>query len=281
LENKVIIGDCREVLKTLPEKSIHCCVTSPPYFKMRRYCKLGTPEADKEIGQKKTPEEYVNELVEVFREVNRVLRDDGTLWLNIGEGKRTTFQLPGIPWKVAFALQDNGWILKQEIVWNKGNAMCESVRSRPTKSHEYVFLFSKSKKYYYDYKSIREPCSEQNIQDFLRRKTLDNKGTHGNTRIDLSRSRKDYMPPDFLRNKRSVWNINTKPYKGAHFATFPPALIEPCILAGCPENGLVLDPFGGSGTVGEVCNKLGRNYILIELNPEYKTQIDTRVAISI
>lgn len=275
----IIIGDCIKELKKLPSNSVHCCVTSPPYFRMRKYCKSGTPEAEKEIGQKKTPEEYVNELVEVFREVKRVLKDDGTLWLNIGEGKRISLQLPGIPWKVAFALQEDGWILKQEIIWNKGNAMCESVKNRPTKSHEYIFLFSKSKKYYYDYNAIREPCSEKNIQDFLKRKTLDNKGTHGNTRNDLSRSRKDYMPSDFLRNMRSVWNINTKPYKGAHFAVFPPDLIIPCIKAGSPINGTVLDPFAGSGTVGEVCNILNRNSILIELNPEYKEQIEKRTTV--
>jgi DNA modification methylase len=308
LNNKVIIGDCREVLKSLPEKSIHCCVTSPPYFGLRSYCAVGSNEKALEIGIEQTPEEYVFNLVEVFREVKRVLQDDGSAWLNLGdsysgggrggdpkhkkdsnsaENTAPSYKgipaknLIGIPWQVAFALQKDGWILRSDIIWAKNNPMPESCKDRPTKAHEYISLFAKSQKYYFDNEAIKEPCSESNINDFKKRKTLDNKGTYGNVRADLGRSRVDYMPSNFMRNKRSVWNVNTKPYKGAHFATFPPALIAPCILAGCPENGLVIDPFGGSGTVGEVCNKLGRNYILIELNPEYKTLIDTRVAISI
>lgn len=306
--NKIYQGDAFQVLQTLPDNIINCCVTSPPYYGLRDY------EVEGQIGQESTPEEYIDNLVEIFREIKRVLKDDGTIWVNIadsyaGSNKGTGTKvlslkqngnrganyaqhrnskniiskvkgckakdLIGIPWLLAFALRNDGWYLRQDIIWSKPNTMPESVKDRLTKSHEYIFLLSKSKKYYFDNKIIREPCSESTIIDYKRRKTLNNKGNGSNTyqkiRHDLYRSRSAYIAPDFLRNKRDVWVINTKPYKnkGEHFATFPEALIEPCILAGCPKGGIVLDPFIGSGTTGVVANKNDRNYIGIELNEVY------------
>jgi len=269
---KILNGDCRDVLKTLPDCSVHCCVTSPPYYGLRDYGCAG------QIGLESTPDAYVAELVAVFREVKRVLRDDGTLWLNLGDsyasfrdGKATpdstrgddvgtlvpkgsamnrmasTFagsrvkhkDLIGIPWRVAFALQADGWYLRQDIIWHKPNPMPESVTDRCTKAHEYIFLLAKSPRYYYDAEAIKEAS----ITGDPRR--------------------------PYARNKRSVWTVNTKPYKGAHFATFPPSLIRPMILAGCPIGGTVLDPFGGSGTTAQVSEEEGRNAISIELNPAY------------
>jgi DNA modification methylase len=438
----VKIGDCREVLKTIPDKSVNCVVTSPPYYGLRDYgtakwvggnpeCdhvanpkatkKMGNPEfnenrpsreetktagyyqdicpkcgavrVDKQIGLEQTPEEYVNNLVEVFREVKRVLRDDGTLWLNLGDsywggkgqsgsgnpeeqkarnedgqslnkayhqiaGDKLTRptdrkhqiikpkDLIGIPWRVAFALQADGWYLRQDIIWQKNNPMPESVRDRCTKAHEYVFLLSKSQKYYYDNEAIKEECQQSTSSRYKygfggdKNKELRGEGI----RVPMVGSR-EYSEK---RNKRSVWQVNTKPYKGAHFATFPNALIEPCILAGTSEHGVcsecgvpfervtevigqvkqkwgtterpdcrpgnengngdkgirtgminvkntvgwepsctcnasivhatVLDPFGGSGTVGEVCIRYNRNAILIELNPEYEQLIRKRLS---
>ena len=257
---KILRGDNRETLKTLKDKSINTVVTSPPYWGLRDY------GVDNQLGLEKTPEEYVNNLVDVFREIKRILRDDGTVWLNLGDsyssgGRRTTTNqslrgdkdygvtrpapsegikpkdLIGIPWRVAFALQQDGWYLRQDIIWHKPNPMPESVRDRCTKAHEYIFLLSKNVKYYYDHEVIKEDCI-----------TNDN-----------------YTK----KNKRSVWTVTTKPFKGAHFATFPMDLIEPCILAGCPEGGTVLDPFGGAGTTAVVSNKHNRNAILCELNEEY------------
>lgn len=271
---KVINGDCIEVIKTMPANSIDCCVTSPPYFCLRNY------NIEGQIGLEETPKAYVDKMVQLFREVRRVLKDEGTLWLNLGDsyvskptgslgnhtGKdfgftgghkhqeaaskrpdKTGFglcekNLIGIPWLVAFALQSDGWILRQDIIWEKKNPMPESVKDRCTKAHEYIFLFSKQQKYYFDSSAIQEETND------------------GKT-----------------RNKRDVWSISSKPYKGAHFATFPPDLITPCILAGCPKDGIVLDPFGGSGTTGEVSEELGRNSILIELNPEYIALINDRI----
>jgi DNA modification methylase len=179
--------------------------------------------------------------------------------------------LIGIPWMLAFALRADGWYLRQDIIWHKPNAMPESVADRCTKSHEYIFLLTKSPRYHYDRDAIKEPCSEATISDFKRRKTLNNKGgSYTKTRPDLCRTREAYMPSDLRRNKRDVWIVNTKPYKGAHFATFPVELIEPCVLAGCPENGIVLDPFIGSGTIGVAAIKNKRNYIGIDLNGDYE-----------
>lgn len=296
------IGDCREVLKTLPEKSINCCVTSPPYFGLRDY-----GHAD-QMGLEDTPEKYIAELVEVFREVKRVLRDDGTIWLNIGDSYNASSNnrtgqngfndgrtnrdkrfsvggvdglkpkdLIGIPWMLAFALRADGWYLRQDIIWHKPNPMPESVKDRCTKAHEYIFLLSKSPKYYFDSEAIKEPVTSNkgNAKTFrggvyVQGNTFDNsalidRDSHGNT-----------INESGMKNKRSVWTVSPYPYKEAHFATFPPELITPCILAGCPDSGTVLDPFGGSGTVGEVCRMNNRNAILIELNPEYRPLIEER-----
>ena len=305
---KILEGDCIESLKTLDDESVNCCVTSPPYWGLRDY-----GESD-QLGLEQTPEEYVANMVKVFSEVKRVLTKDGTLWLNLGDsyagsGKRPAGNLKdngerhldhvtkpytddllkpkdlvGIPWRVAFALQADGWYLRQDIIWHKPNPMPESVTDRCTKSHEYIFLLSKSPKYYYDHEAVKEKCSEANIEDFKRRKTLNNKGkgkgTYDEARPDLCRGRDAYMPDDFMRNKRSVWIVNTKPYPEAHFATYPTKLIRPCIKAGCPKGGVVLDPFGGSGTTAEVANELHRDAILCELNPEYCKLINKRLSLT-
>ena len=314
------------MMKTLPDRSVNCCVTSPPYFGLRDYgtasweggnpncdhkiplnehdpkrgtsdastshtlrfnrahChKCGATRVDKQLGLEETPEAFVQKMVEVFSEVKRVLRDDGTLWLNLGDSyvskptgslgnftgsqhgfggghshqkaalqrpDKSGFGIPeknliGIPWRVAFALQADGWYLRQDIIWHKPNPMPESVQDRCTKAHEYIFLLSKSPKYYFNNEAIKEQAISGN---------------------------KD------IRNKRTVWSVNTKPYAGAHFATFPPDLIRPCILAGCPKGGVVLDPFGGSGTTAAVAMEEGRSAILCELNQEYIPLINDRLS---
>jgi len=291
---------------------------SAQIFQARGICKkCGAVRIDEQFGLEETPEQYVENLVELFRDIRRALRDDGTVWLNLGDSyngsgkagnnpeytkKHTAFgkimengyhgkpvfiknlkqkDLIGIPWMVAFALRADGWYLRQDIIWHKPKPMPESVRDRCTKSHEYIFLLSKSHTYYYDANGIKENCSELNVKDFLHRKTKNNKGGCGGTyeeeRPDLCRSRDDYMQKDFKRNKRSVWTVSTKPFKEAHFATFPEDLIVPCIRAGCPEGGIVYDPFMGSGTTAVVSHKLKRNWIGSELNPEYIKIIDKRM----
>ena len=283
-------GDCTQILKTLPTGSINTCVTSPPYFGLRDYGHEG------QIGLEQTPDAYVAELVAVFSEVRRVLRDDGTLWLNLGDsynsaasgqngttgtlgggvpcgGAGTTSgrrplvksvkqkELIGIPWRVAFALQADGWYLRQDIIWHKPNPMPESVRDRCTKAHEYIFLLSKSPRYYFDSKAMQEPAAKGAAgSSFNKGKTA----TH-----QLGRSSDKERADSTTRNRRSVWSVATRPFKGAHFATFPPDLIRPCILAGAPEGGTVLDPFNGAGTTGLVSLQHNRNYVGIELNPEY------------
>lgn len=303
-EYQLLLGDCIDSMLSIPDKTVNCYITSPPYFGLRDY------GVDGQLGIESTPEIYIENMVNVFRQVKRILTDDGTLWINIGDsysnvssgghgymdGRRNRKErraagiqegmkqkdLIGIPWMLAFALRADGWYLRQDIIWSKPNAMPESVRDRCTKSHEYIFLLSKSPKYYYDHESVKEPCSEANVKDFLRRKTLNNKGkgkgTYEEARPDLTRSRDEYMPADFRRNRRSVWTVGAKPYKGAHFATFPPLLIEPCILAGCPPGGTVIDPFGGSGTTAGVANAHDRNAILCELSHEYAKLIPSRVS---
>ena len=306
---RVLQGNCLDSLQSLESESVNCCVTSPPYWGLRDYGEQG------QLGLEETPEKYVANMVKVFSEVKRVLTKDGTLWLNLGDsycgtghkgdhvdpkhregrnGQKVAINnkikglkskdLVGIPWRVAFALQADGWYLRQDIIWHKPNPMPESVTDRCTKSHEYIFLLSKSPKYYYDHEAIKERCAESNIKDFKRRKTLDNKGTGKGTyeeaRPDLCRGRDAYMPDDFMRNKRSVWTVNTKPYPEAHFATFPKKLIRPCIHAGCPKGGVVLDPFGGSGTTAEVANELQRDAILCELSPEYCELIEKRLSLT-
>lgn len=296
---KIIQGDCIDGLRTLPDSSVHCVVTSPPYWGLRDYGQDG------QIGLEKTPEAYVARIVEVFREVRRVLADDGTLWLNLGDsyashdpggyrageflnpgGRAPVKQgkarnragnyrpqglkpkdLVGIPWRVAFALQADGWWLRQDIIWHKPNPMPESVTDRCTKAHEYVFLLTKSARYWYDAEAVSEasvdaasyrPRSPRNPDKREGDKFFATKvGSHANGKVYAT------------RNRRSVWTVTTKPYSGAHFAVMPPELVEPCILAGCPEGGTVLDPFGGSGTTALVADRLGRNAILCELNPEY------------
>tara|TARA_Y100001970_G_scaffold276669_1_gene379711 strand:- start:2059 stop:2976 length:918 start_codon:yes stop_codon:yes gene_type:complete len=283
---KILQGNCLEVLKYLPEQSVNTCITSPPYWGLRNY------QEEEQLGLEDTPEEFVESLVKVFREVKRVLRDDGTVWLNLGDsyssGGRTTTtnqtlrgdkdygvtrpkpskgikpkDLVGIPWRVAFALQADGWYLRQDIIWHKPNPMPESVRDRCTKAHEYIFLLSKNVKYYFDNESIKE-------DGVIKAGTKGAKGSQERQNQKGVNARPpEYKIYDGKRNKRSVWTVTTKPFKGAHFATFPPDLIEPCVLAGCPEGGTVLDPFGGAGTTGLVAEQNNRDSILIELNPDY------------
>jgi DNA modification methylase len=331
---RIIQGDCRETLKTLADESVNCCVTSPPYWGLRDYGNSA------QIGQEKTPDEYVAELVAVFQEVRRVLRDDGTLWLNLGDSyagggrggnpaesayrKQATNagsliaaspipkgikpkDLVGIPWMMAFALRADGWWLRQEIIWHKPNPMPESVQDRCTKAHEQIFLLTKSERYYYDAAAIKEAASENTNPRRAGNgyKTPDgwdtSKGSGGHGSFHKDGREKGHtgyarkggrqgevknnasfdeamaiMPED--RNKRSVWTVPTAPYKGSHFATFPPDLIRPCVLAGCPQGGVVLDPFGGSGTVGEVAEEEGRNSVLVELSEAYVKLIEKRTA---
>jgi len=297
---KILNGDCRDVLKTLPDQSVHTCVTSPPYFGLRDYGHAG------QMGLEPTPDEFVSELVNVFREVRRVLRDDGTLWLNLGDSyagsgkgrngdgspnvdlqsKQATSagtiignliksktpdckpkDLIGIPWRVAFALQADGWYLRQDIIWHKPNPMPESVTDRCTKAHEYIFLLSKSPKYYFDHEAIKEPVAASSI---IRLTQPNISAQVGSNRVPFkTNGTMKAVGNTEMRNKRSVWTVTTKPFKSPHFATFPQDLIEPCILAGCPEGGTVLDPFGGAGTTGLVASNNNRNAILIELNKEY------------
>lgn len=261
-------------------------------------CKrCGAERKDRQIGLELTPESYVQKMVDVFREVRRVLMGDGTLWLNLGdsysgsgkgpagnlggdekhlEEKHTKIipeglkqkDLVGIPWRVAFALQADGWYLRQDIIWHKPNPMPESVTDRCTKAHEYIFLMSKNPNYYFDNKAIQEPCTTQEGRPSAI--VRDRVYGYNSKQAALGRARGgEETPEPSTRNKRSVWSVNVKPYKEAHFATFPKELIEPCVLAGCPKDGTILDPFGGSGTTAEVAIENGRNALLIELNPEY------------
>lgn len=287
----ILIGDVRQKLKELPDKSVHCCVTSPPYFGLRDYGEDG------QIGLEDTPEQFVANMVEVFREVWRVLRDDGTLWLNLGDSYSGSGKGPagnlgathnerwlehkhsaivpnglkpkdliGIPWRVAFALQADGWYLRQDIIWHKPNPMPESVTDRCTKSHEYIFLLSKSRQYYFDNEAIKEPAKYAG--DDRGSRTDNRRGTIMNSISGVTAE---------TRNKRDVWTVTTRPFKGAHFATFPPQLIEPCILAGCPPDGTVLDPFFGAGTTGLVAQQHGRNWIGCELNLVYAEMASKRI----
>lgn len=269
---QVLVGDCRQHLKRIETESVDCVITSPPYFGLRDYGVEG------QIGLEPIRENYVRNLVTTFREVRRVLKTRGTLWVNLGDSynaagrkghgtrqgvKQGTArasaqkqdlvrpsdpsakpkELLGIPWRFALAMSDDGWTLRQDVIWAKPNPMTESVKDRATKAHEYLFLFAKSERYYFDHEAFKEPTS-------------DGQG---------------------LRNRRSVWTLPSKPYRGAHFATFPPELVRPALEAGCPKDGLVLDPFGGSGTVAGVAEALGRNSLIIELNPEYAVLIPDRV----
>ena len=296
--NTTHVGDCHALLKEMAADGVRAqtCITSPPYFGLRDY------GVDGQIGLEPTPAEYVERLVEVFRAVRDVLADDGTLWLNLGDSyaasqsnnggysAKSTLagftnqntkgrqandatrprklqhcakpkDLLGIPWRVAFALQADGWYLRSDIIWHKPNPMPESVTDRPTKAHEYLFLLAKSERYYYDAEAIAEPSVEPWRVRFDR--------VGGANGHNVRHSRGGMMEGVQSRNRRSVWTIPTQPFSGAHFATFPRALIEPCILAGCPAGGVVLDPFMGSGTTGQVATDLGRKFIGCELNPAY------------
>jgi len=278
MRNVVLYGDCLARLKEVQESSIQTCVTSPPYFGLRDYGIEG------QIGMEATPDEYIAKLVDVFRAVRRVLRDDGTLWVNLGDSYANKKHagckpkdLIGIPWAVAFALRADGWYLRSDIVWNKPNPMPESVDDRPSRSHEYIFLLSKSKSYSYDADAIREPCSEESVKNFLGRGVFDNKTDHGASRPDLAKNRAQYMPEGFMRNKRTVWTINPKPLSNAHFATFPPELPTTCIKAGSKVGDLVLDPFAGSGTTLAAAIDLDRDFVGIELNEAYRPLIEDRI----
>ncbi len=292
MRDTILFGDCRETLKQFTEKA-RMCVTSPPYYGLRDY-----GGEDDQIGQEQTPEEFIDELVKVFREVRNVLTDDGTLWVNIGDSyynyrpgrgqglakqtvSTTKQDLPdvcprrgnrlnglkekdliGIPWMLAFAMRADGWYLRQDIIWHKPNPMPESVKDRCTKAHEYIFLFSKNKKYYYNNEAIKEPAKDWGTRDRSKGKYTSN-NEYGQT--PHSGLEKSYEK----KNKRSVWTVTKKPYKGAHFATYPSELIEPCIRAGSERGDIVLDPFMGSGTTAVTAKELGRDYIGCELNKDY------------
>ena len=295
----ILQGDVLDKLKEIETNSVQCVVTSPPYWGLRNY------QVDGQLGLEKTPEKYVEKMVEVFREVKRVLKDDGVVFLNLGDsyamssmrGRNSEFKgmidqskqgivginkkipaglkpkdLVGIPWRVAFALQADGWYLRQDIIWHKPNPMPESVTDRCTKSHEYIFLLTKSAKYFYDADAIREDVKPNSGKNMRAPKCGDDR-VEGTT----NQTQKTY---DELKgaNKRSVWKINTQPYKDAHFAVFPPELPELCIKAGSSEGDIVLDPFFGSGTTGYVAQRFGRKWIGIELNPDYVKIAEKRFA---
>ena len=306
MRNTVLFGDCRDTLKTLHGQITtgiaerpRMCVTSPPYYGLRDY-----GGEDNQIGQEQSPEEYVQEMVKVFRLVRDTLTDDGTLWLNIGDSyynyrkdgciPKQSFannrqdlpettprrsnklvgykdkDLIGIPWLLAFALRADGWYLRQDIIWHKPNPMPESVKDRCTKSHEYIFLLSKSKYYYYNNEAIKEPAKDWGTRDRTKGK-YHNQGSGLQPHSGLTKS----YPK---KNKRSVWSVTNKPYKGAHFACYPPDLIEPCILAGSEEGDIILDPFMGSGTSAMVAKKNSRSYYGCELHKEYASLQTARIS---
>ena len=346
---KILKGDCRKLIKQMPDRSVQCIVTSPPYWGLRSYLPKNHPEKHLEIGQEKTPQEYVRVIVEIFRDAKRILKDDGTVWLNLGDSynhkssgghsatggrEKSTLasklppinttptkkqfvnglkekDLVGIPWRVAFALQEDGWHLRSDIIWHKPNPMPESVKDRPTRAHEYIFLLSKSEKYFYDSEAIREKPSPElikqiqdgysgsAIKDYIAASVQDASAvksriiTGHRNRIDKQRghSRRhagfndkwDALTPAEQAlcgcNKRDVWTVAPANYKDAHFATFPPKLIEPCILAGSRIGDTVLDPFGGSGVVPRVALEWNRNAVVIELNDDYIPMIKNRTQV--
>ena len=306
--NTIICADALDGLKVLEDESVDMCVTSPPYYGLRDY---GT---ERQIGMEESPQEYVKNLTEIFMEVHRVLKPTGTLWLNIGDsyagsgkgpmslavagnGKNKTLyeknkrvqEVPktwagikpkdmiGIPWMLAFSLRENGWYLRSDIIWKKRNCLPESVKDRPTKCYEHIFLLSKAKKYYYDYKAIQEPLMDVSKARYKRGRSANSKyvGQQGITQVRENFSDFDQE----FRRKRDVWEVSTNTYKmDEHFAMYPEKLIEPCILAGCPKGGIVLDPFFGSGTTGAVSKRLGRQYVGIEINPKYCEKAGQRIA---
>ena len=299
--NKIICADALKTLRNFPDESIHCSITSPPYYGLRDYHKEG------QIGREATVEEYIDRLVQVFREVRRVLKKDGTCFIVIGDsyagtgskgdredpknpigrtGQKVSLSqkmvgykskdLMGIPWRLAFALREDGWYLRSDIIWHKENAMPESCRDRPTRSYEHVFLLSKSPRYYYDYEAMAEPMKEVSKKRYVRGRSANNKYLNKDAGISVQKineaRRYGYYKGDNIpqfRNKRDIWTINTVSFRGNHYAAFPPKLAEICMIAGCPKGGIILDPFVGSGTVGFVALMQDRKYIGIELNEEY------------
>lgn len=309
--NTILCGDALEMLKNFPDESISCCITSPPYYGLRDY------KSDGQIGREKTVEEYLDRLVQVFRQVKRVLKKDGTCFIVIGDsyagsggvkGEYTDSKYPkgrngqnpsitqkvlgykskdlmGIPWRLALLLIDDGWYLRSDIIWHKENAMPEACRDRPTRSYEHVFLLSKSPRYYYDFDAMAEPMKEVSKKRYVRGRSEDNKYLKEDAGISvqkINRARRygeykgDNVPQ--FRNKRDIWTINTVSFRGNHYATFPPKLVEICMIAGCPKNEIVLDPFIGSGTVGFVALRHDRKYIGIELNEEYVNLAKKRIS---
>mgnify|MGYP000849309579 FL=1 len=312
-ENRIICGDALETLKNFPDESISCCITSPPYYGLRDYHKKG------QIGREKTVEEYLDRLVAVFREVRRVLKKDGTCFIVIGDSYAGTSSkkeqrdpkypkgrngqnpsitqkvlgykskdLMGIPWRLAFALREDGWYLRSDIIWHKENAMPEACKDRPTRSYEHIFLLSKSPRYYYDYDSLAEPMKEVSKKRYVRGRSKENKYLNENSgakiqKINEARKYGQYKGDNIpqFRNKRDIWTINTTSFRGNHYAAFPPKLAEICMIAGCTKGGIILDPFIGSGTVGLIALLHNRKYIGIELNEEYvdlaRKRIETEV----
>lgn len=279
---RVIQADVLDGLAQLEDGSIQTCVTSPPYYGLRDY------GAEGQIGLEATPDEYVSRLVGVFREVRRVLRRDGTLWLNLGDSFGAGKQLRGMPWRVAFALQADGWILRSEVIWAKPNPMPESITDRPTKAHEHLFLLSKSLSYYYDADAVREEnapayAAEVDAETNCRRSDakvpVDLQTGHGwRTKAAFTKAGKNPRAYNGAgRNKRSVWTVATQPFAQAHFATFPLKLIEPCVFACSRLGDTVLDPFSGAGTTGVVACRHDRDYVGIELNPEYAEMSRQRI----
>lgn len=282
---EIRVGDCRELVKALEPRSVQCCVTSPPYFRLRDYLMTA------QIGRERSLDDYLNELDLVFSGVWNALADDGVLFLNLGDTYADDKQLMGVPWQTAFMLQRGGWILRQDIIWSKPNPMPESVKDRCTRSHEYIFMFSKSLKYFYNSEAIAESAlysglTGQEANGFKDPKKFNGKHSdkqrgHGRRHAGFN-ARWDAMTREEqcsgTRNKRSVWKIATRPFPDAHFATFPPELPELCIKAGSKPGDLILDPFGGAGTTGLVADRLGRNAILFELNPEYAAIARNRIA---
>jgi len=267
--NFVVNGDAASVLPTFPHEIVNTIVTSPPYYGQRDY---GVPG---QLGTEAVAENYVSRLVEILRLARRVLRSDGTLWLNIGD-KYIDGALAGLPWKIAFALVEDGWILRSDIIWHKPNAMPHSVKNRPTTDHEYIFLLSKSSSYYYDADAIREPHVTFSGNSRMRggRNHFGKRGgtpeigkNGGNSNLHNGRWDQAFHP--LGRNKRTVWQVPLSKFRDAHFAVFPERLIQPCVVAGCPKGGIVLDPFFGSGTTGLVALNNGRRFLGVEINPEY------------
>lgn len=308
--SKVICGNSLEILKTLADNSVDMCVTSPPYYGLRDYGESG------QIGMEQTPQEYIEHLTEIFMEVHRVLKPTGTLWINIGDsyagsgkgpmslavagnGKNSTLyeknskvhdvpktwdgikpkDMIGIPWMLAFSLRSKGWYLRSDIIWHKTNCLPESVKDRPTKCYEHIFLLSKSRKYYYDYKAIQEPLKQVSKERYKRGRSEHSKYAGEDLQQNINRQRDDFsMFDQEYKRKRDVWEVSTNTFKmDEHFAMYPEKLIEPCVLAGSEKGGIVLDPFFGSGTTGMVAKKNGREYIGIDINPKYCAAAEKRI----